>query len=560
MKGNIKMGKYYLNGILNIYEVIEEIGKGATATVYRVRNNGKDYAFKLFSDTTDEGRRMMREEADKLKMLGGDVAPKFIEIIDKGKVFGIVMELIEGITLKERIYETGIKMTETVATSIAEGLCDQIIKMHNLETPIIYRDLKPSNIILDYKISDHTNDDTEEFSYKSIFNVRLIDFGAARFYEADDNNDTYNGDTVNLGTKGYAAPEQFGGIGQTSPQTDIYGIGMILYQMVTGLDPSKQGYEMRDIMDINPELSPELNRIIRKCTSPHAKDRYSSVEELKETLSTYGIDVCERKIKEEIKLGAFAATLITSVVMMFAGIFFYGNSIKALAAGRETYLTASREAGDENSRQEAMGVAAILTESESDYRIKSKIDMLYDKHTDIKKENNENLINDILSKPEWTRQEVMALRFKYIKKYLSGMKEYITGKRNAEYYMQSIKETIPGLNNTLDTTKVVKTADKILGGINKDKKLAILSMALSAIFLIDSRIIWNYCSLDLLIAEKKELAGYKISCLVDNLYEKIFSKKRSKANKNYIKKGEIIADDNYVIEKDIVITYDSVNL
>ncbi len=560
MKGNIKMGKYYLNGILNIYEVIEEIGKGATATVYRVRNNGKDYAFKLFSDTTDEGRRMMREEADKLKMLGGDVAPKFVEIIDKGKAFGIVMELIEGITLKERIYETGIKMTETVATSIAEGLCDQIIKMHNLETPIIYRDLKPSNIILDYKISDHTNDDTEEFSYKSIFNVRLIDFGAARFYEADDNNDTYNGDTVNLGTKGYAAPEQFGGIGQTSPQTDIYGIGMILYQMVTGIDPSKTGYEMKDIMDINPELSPELNRIIRKCTSPHSGDRYFSVEELKEALLTYGIDVCERKIKEKIKLGVFAATLITSVVMMFAGIFFYGNSIKALAAGRETYLTAAREAGDGNSRQEALNVAAILSESESDYRIKSKLDMLYKRHTNIKKENNEKLINDILAKPEWSRQEVMALRLKYLKKYITEMKVYIIGKRDAKYYMQCIKDKMPELNHNVEAAKAVKTADKILGGINKDKKIAILSMVLSVVLLIDSRIIWNYGCLDLIFAEKKELAGYKLSCFIDNLYEKIFNKKRIKAYKSDLRKGEIIAEDNYVIEKDIVITYDSVNI
>lgn len=92
-------------------------------------------------------------------------------------------------------------------------------------------------------------------------NVTLIDFGTAREFKEKN-----LADTTCLGTVGYAAPEQFGGMGQTDARTDIYCLGATLYHLVTGCNPSEPPYEMKPIREINPSLSSGLERIILKCT------------------------------------------------------------------------------------------------------------------------------------------------------------------------------------------------------------------------------------------------------------------------------------------------------
>lgn len=106
-------------------------------------------------------------------------------------------------------------------------------------------------------------------------NVMLIDFGTAREFKYSS-----VADTTCLGTQGYAAPEQFGGHGQTDARTDIYCLGATMYHLVTGHNPATPPYEMYPIRQWNPMLSSGLEEIILKCTQRNPEDRYQSCAEL----------------------------------------------------------------------------------------------------------------------------------------------------------------------------------------------------------------------------------------------------------------------------------------
>ena len=123
-------------------------------------------------------------------------------------------------------------------------ICEALEYLHTRKPAIIYRDMKPSNVML-----------------KPDGNIKIIDFGIAREYKEQS-----LADTVSLGTKGYAAPEQFGGKGQTAARTDVYCLGVTLYHLVTGHSPCDPPYEIYPIRHWNPQLDPGLEAVIEKCT------------------------------------------------------------------------------------------------------------------------------------------------------------------------------------------------------------------------------------------------------------------------------------------------------
>ena len=176
--------------------------------------------------------------------------------------------------------------------------------LHNMNPPVIYRDMKPSNVMI-----------------KPEGGVKLIDFGTAKEYEIEN-----NADTTALGTRGYAAPEQFGdskgrGIYNTDARTDIYNLGATLYHIVTGKNPCEPPYEIKPIREWNPTLSSGLEKIILKCTQANPNDRYQNCTELMYALEHYDeLDDSYRK-KNKKKLGVFVATAVLTVASgIVAGI------------------------------------------------------------------------------------------------------------------------------------------------------------------------------------------------------------------------------------------------
>ena len=143
-------------------------------------------------------------------------------------------------------------------------MCNVLDYLHSQNPSLIYRDMKPANIIL-----------------KPDGTIKLIDFGIMRTYKRNQSSDT-----CCLGTKGYAAPEQFGG-SQTDARTDIFGLGMTMFRLVTGINPAEPPYEVKPIRLVNPNLPQGLEYIISKCTQPNPEERYQTCDDLMDDMNNY---------------------------------------------------------------------------------------------------------------------------------------------------------------------------------------------------------------------------------------------------------------------------------
>jgi serine/threonine protein kinase len=196
-----------------------------------------------------------------LKRLDHPSLPRIYDIFEDEKHTYIIVDYIEGVPLDKKLREEG-KFSEQRVVGWGIQLCDVLSYLHGFTPrPIIYRDIKPSNIIL-------TGEDK----------LKLVDFGIAREYKPGNPDDT-----VYIGTRGYAAPEQYGG-GQTSTASDIYSLGVTLHHLVTGVGPDRVTCEVVPIRELDEGLSEEFEAIISKCTRKRPEERYTSAAELKAAL------------------------------------------------------------------------------------------------------------------------------------------------------------------------------------------------------------------------------------------------------------------------------------
>ena len=287
------------------YKILNKVGQGGMSVVYLAMNEkaNKQWAVKevrkdgvLDFESVKQG---LVAETDILKKLSHPNLPSIVDVIDTEDSFIIIMDYIQGNSLNKALEEYGAQPQENVI-EWAKQLCDVLGYLHSRVPPIIYRDMKPANIML-----------------KPDGNVTLIDFGTAREFKEKN-----LADTTCLGTVGYAAPEQFGGMGQTDARTDIYCLGATLYHLVTGMNPCEPPYEIKPIREINPSLSSGLERIILKCTQRDPNDRYQSAAELMYALEHYEeIDDIYKK-KQKKKLISFIACC--AMTLVFAGTAVWG--------------------------------------------------------------------------------------------------------------------------------------------------------------------------------------------------------------------------------------------
>ena len=289
------------------YEILTLVGQGGMSKVYLARDNklNRQLAVKeVQKNARDRNNEIVIQsaiaEANILKNLSHVGLAYIVDIIDTNDQIYIIMEYVEGESLDTVLDSYGAQPQELVI-EWAKQLCVVLEYLHTRSTPIIYRDMKPANIRL-----------------KPDGNLKLIDFGIAREYKEQN-----LADTVSLGTKGYAAPEQFGGKGQTDARTDIYCLGATLYHLVTGQNPAEPPYEILPIRHWNPALSGGLERIIQKCTQLNPNDRYLTCADLLYALEHYEeIDDLYRA-KQKKKLRWFilvAAMAVLSVVVGITGL------------------------------------------------------------------------------------------------------------------------------------------------------------------------------------------------------------------------------------------------
>lgn len=283
------------------YEVLREIGRGGMSVVYLAMDThlNKQWAVKEIrkkgSGKNDEVIvNSLLAEANMMKKLDHPALPRIVDIIDNGETIYVIMDYIEGESLDKVLNEYGAQPEELVV-SWAIQLCDALSYLHSQKPPIIYRDMKPANIML-----------------KPEGNIKIIDFGIAREYKEQKLSDT----TV-LGTKGYAPPEQYSG--QTDARSDIFALGMTMHNLLTGIDP-RTGEAYAPVRMWNPELTEGIEIIIDKCVEPAAENRYQNCTDLLYDLEHPDLITRGYKKKQKRKVKIFWTTVIFAVAFLISGI------------------------------------------------------------------------------------------------------------------------------------------------------------------------------------------------------------------------------------------------
>lgn len=284
------------------YKVIECIGEGGMGKVYKVEY-GK---LKIIAALKEINKKKIKNidfmaEPTLLKELSHFHIPRIIDIEETEDYFYIIMDYIDGIDLRKKLNSEG-KFSEERVVKWAKQITSALAYLHSQNPPIIYRDMKPDNIML------NKNDDTY-----------LIDFGISK--KISELNSKKDGAM----TRRFAAPEQLK-LGYTDEKSDIYSLGVTLFFLVTGIRP-EENMKFDNIRSIDKNISQGLEYIIKKSTSFNPKDRYSSAKEMLldiENIEKFSYAYKRQKTKKFIRSLSFVGSFI-----FFMSLSIYGfNEIK----------------------------------------------------------------------------------------------------------------------------------------------------------------------------------------------------------------------------------------
>ncbi len=254
MDGKERMEKYIF---------YQEIGSGGSGKVFKAYDRHLQclVAVKRF----EAGDRISGRELEMLKELRHPAFPAVMDYLEENGRCYLVMEYIEGQNLADYIDEKGAVRQEQ-AVRWALELAEALIYLHEGKRPVVYRDMKPANIIIDGR--EH---------------IWLVDFGTA-FWRYQETQEAYAG-----GTWGYAAPEQFeaNSARAVDERSDIYGLGATLFHMLTGCNPSRPPFLMQPVRFYDRRLSAGLEKVVKRATQEEKEKRYQTVRRMKRALESY---------------------------------------------------------------------------------------------------------------------------------------------------------------------------------------------------------------------------------------------------------------------------------
>jgi len=253
------------------YIVLQRIAQGGMGAVYRVSDQrlaNKVWALKemglshIPTSERAEAIAAFQREAELLATLNHPNLPRVADVFEEGGRQYMVMEFIDGQTLLEILESTSGFLAEDRVLAWAEQLCDALEYLHSQDPPIIYRDLKPGNVM----------------EVRGSTTVKLIDFGIARFYKSGKKHDT-----MFIGTDGYAPPEQYGKA-QTDVRSDVYALGATLHHLLTKRDPQTTPFKFPAVRSINKKASREVSAAIATAVRVEPQDRFQTVAEFRAAL------------------------------------------------------------------------------------------------------------------------------------------------------------------------------------------------------------------------------------------------------------------------------------
>ena len=308
------------------YEIVEELGKGGMGIVYRVfdRKVGEEVTLKIIKPEIAADLKTITRFRNELKLarkISHRNICRMYDLDDKDGVYYLTMEYIPGQDLRSLIKQTG-RLNMGKAVSICKQICHGLAEAHR--QGVVHRDLKPSNIMIDRE-----------------GNVRIMDFGIARSLEEK----SITGEGNILGTPEYMSPEQVEG-NPVDPKSDLYSLGIILFEMLTGRLPFegetplriafKQKREAPPVpKELNAQLPDSLSDLVLKCLEkdgrarfPSAEHLFSELEKIEKDLSTSEREQPEESLAGEMRrkrktwrYGLYGLAVIVLAVLTFLKIF-----------------------------------------------------------------------------------------------------------------------------------------------------------------------------------------------------------------------------------------------
>lgn len=284
--------------IRNKYEIVKLIGNGATGEVLLAKDLHLERLVAIKKMAKIEESRKEMQVLRGLKHMGLPAIYDYFEDDQKGC---LVMEFIEGITMKQYLEKKG-KPELDIAIDWMRQLAELLEYLHGQHPAILYRDLKPSNIMI-----------TPEGIMK------LIDLGGVLQY-----GDAGQKEQVCVGTPAYSAPEQWKGI-HIEKTCDIFSFGAIFHELLTGVSPQRPPYERKPLRQYDKSIPEGLEKLIQKCTRENPKERYSSMSEVKKALDDYQSVGEKRRVVFWLKkmLVAIMAgiALLSAIVPLLRGVY-----------------------------------------------------------------------------------------------------------------------------------------------------------------------------------------------------------------------------------------------
>lgn len=254
------------------YVIAEKLGQGGMGAVYRAsdrRLSTVSWAIKEMSSQAitsplerQQARESFRNEAEMLAALSHPNLPRVIDHFEQGGKAYLVMEFVPGETLISYVQREGLPQPLPRVLSWVRQLGDVLTYLHTSNPPIIFRDLKPANIML-----------TPQGQLK------LIDFGIARLFKPGKEKDTQA-----FGTAGYSAPEQYGR-GQTDARSDVYSLGVLVHQLLTGYDPTQTPFRLPPANQLQSSVSREVSDVLSQAVDNDPAQRFTTIHEFREALS-----------------------------------------------------------------------------------------------------------------------------------------------------------------------------------------------------------------------------------------------------------------------------------
>jgi len=254
------------------YLILRKLGQGGMGAVYQATDNhlsDKPVALKEMSDAAlvdpvEKGQALdaFRQEARLLSALSHPNLPRVTDYFSQGSRQYLAMDFVEGHTLSDLLGSCSTPFPETLVLQWADQLCDVLHYLHGRTPPIVFRDLKPANIMVapDQK------------------NIKLIDFGIARLFKPGARKDT-----ITLGTPGYAPPEQYGK-SQSDARSDVYALGATLHHLLSLRDPGDQPFKFPPLRTLNLAVSPQVEAAVMRAVEQDPALRWSSIQDFHDAL------------------------------------------------------------------------------------------------------------------------------------------------------------------------------------------------------------------------------------------------------------------------------------